>query len=102
MVDSTSYNSMQEAEDRALIKKKKKKKTASFQCSVSGNPEPAVVWSKMNRNQSQISHSAVPRRNLLLKSVKGSDSGEYRCSVANILGQAHAVAILVLNGELFF
>ena len=98
MVDSTSYNSMQEAEDRALIKKK----TASFQCSVSGNPEPAVVWSKMNRNQSQISHSAVSRRNLLLKSVKGSDSGEYRCSVANILGQAHAVAILVLNGELFF
>ena len=76
--------------------------TASFQCSVSGNPEPAVVWSKMNRNQSQISHSAVSRRNLLLKSVKGSDSGEYRCSVANILGQAHAVAILVLNGELFF
>ena len=26
--------------------------TASFQCSVSGNPEPAVVWSNMN-NQSQ-------------------------------------------------
>ena len=75
--------------------------TASFQCSVSGNPEPAVVWSKMD-NQSQISHSAVSRRNLLLKSVKATDSGKYRCSVANILGQAHAVAILVLNGELFF
>ena len=75
--------------------------TASFQCSVSGNPEPAVAWSKMD-NQSQISHSAVSRRNLLLKSVEASDSGEYRCSVANILGQAHAVAILVVNGELYF
>ena len=75
--------------------------TASFQCSVSGNPEPAVVWSKMD-NQSQISHSAVSRRNLLLKSVKASDSGKYRCSVANILGQAHAVAILVVDSELYF
>ena len=43
--------------------------TASLQCSVSGNPEPAVVWSKMN-NQSQISHSAVSRRKLLLKVLK--------------------------------
>ena len=60
----------------------------------------SVVWSKMD-NQPQMSHSAVSRRKLLLKSIKDSNSGEYRCSVANILGQAHSVAILVVNGELY-
>jgi len=32
--------------------------TASFQCSASGNPEPALTWSKLN-SQSQITQSAV-------------------------------------------
>ena len=71
--------------------------TASFQCSVSGYPQPAVFWGKMD-NKSQISHSAISGRKLLLKRVKASDSGEYRCSAANILGQGHAMAILVVNG----
>jgi len=32
--------------------------TASFQCSVSGNPDPTVVWSRLN-NQSEVTQSAV-------------------------------------------
>ena len=50
--------------------------TASLQCSVSGNPEPAVVWSKRG-NVSEVSKSAISRGRLLLKNVNESDSGEY-------------------------
>ena len=74
--------------------------SASFQCSVSGNPEPAIVWSKMDK-QSTISQSAVSRGKLLLKNVTGSDSSTYNCSAANILGQAQALVQLVVNGKLY-
>ena len=72
--------------------------TASFQCSVSGNPEPAVVLSKTG-NLSEVSESAVSRGRLLLKNVKGNDSGEYQCSATNILGQVQTLVQLVVNGE---
>ena len=72
--------------------------TASFQCSASGNPEPAVSWSKLN-NQSEVTQSAVSGGKLELKKVTGSDSGVYQCSATNILGNSWEVARLVVNGE---
>ena len=74
--------------------------SASFQCSASGNPEPAVVWSKLS-NQSKISQSAVSGGRLRLRNVKGSDSGVYQCSAENILGKDQAVAQLEVNGKSF-
>ena len=59
--------------------------TASFQCSVSGYPEPAVVWIKRG-NLSEVSKSAISRGRLPLKNVNENDSGEYQCSATNILG----------------
>ena len=73
--------------------------TASFQCSVSGNPEPAVVWIKRG-NLSEVSKSAISRGRLLLKNV--SDLGEYQCSATNILGHAQTLVQLVVNGECLF
>ena len=73
--------------------------TTSFQCSVSGNPQPAITWSKRD-GQSDITQSAVSRGTLLLKKVVGSDSGVYKCSASNILGQVEALVELVVNGEL--
>ena len=70
--------------------------TASFQCSVSGNPQPAITWSKRD-SQSDITQSAVSRGTLLLKKVVGSDSGVYKCSASNILRQA--LVELVVNGK---
>jgi len=70
--------------------------SASFQCSVNGNPEPSVVWNKVD-NQSKRSHSAVSGGRLLLKNVTGSDTGVYKCSSENILGQAQALVQLVIN-----
>ena len=73
--------------------------TASFQCSVSGNPKPAIKWSKM-KGHSEIGLSEVSEEKLLLRNVAGSYSGAYKCSASNILGQAQAVARLVVNGKL--
>ena len=72
--------------------------TASFQCSASGNPEPALAWSKLN-SKSQITQSAVSRGKLELKKVTGTDSGVYQCSATNILGNTQEVVRLAVNGE---
>ena len=72
--------------------------SASFQCSVSGNPEPSLVWNKED-NQSKRSQSAVSGGKLVLQSVTGSDSGVYKCSAANILGKAQALVRLEVNGN---
>ena len=73
--------------------------SASFQCSASGNPEPAIVWSRVD-NQSEITQSAVSGGKLQLKQVTGSDSGLYQCSASNILGKDQAAAQLVVHGTL--
>ena len=72
--------------------------TASFQCTASGNPEPAVAWSKLD-NQSEIAQSAVSGRNLQLNYVTGSDTGLYQCSARNILGDSRDVVRLTVNGK---
>ena len=72
--------------------------STSFQCSVTGNPEPAVTWSRVN-GQSVLSQSAVSGGIFRLRNAKGSDSGIYRCSATNILGNAHQDTQLVVNCE---
>ena len=72
--------------------------SASFQCSVAGNPQPTVVWSRVN-SQTEVSQSAVSGKMLRLRNVKGSDTGIYRCSATNILGKAHAESQLEVNGK---
>ena len=75
-------------------------RSASFQCSVTGNPAPAIAWSRVN-SHSGLSQPAVSRGLWKLRKVKGSDAGIYRCSATNILGTAHQDTQLVVNGELF-
>ena len=72
--------------------------TASFQCTTSGNPAPAVLWSKLN-NQSEIAQSAVSGGKLQLKDVTGSDAGLYQCLATNILGDSREVVRLTINGK---
>jgi len=74
--------------------------SATFQCSARGNPQPAIKWRRVN-SQSEISKSAILRGRLHFQNVKGSDSGLYECSAENILGNARAVAELVVNGRWF-
>ena len=72
---------------------------ASFQCSASGNPVPAVTWNKLD-NQSEIAQSAVSGGKLQLKHVTGSDAGLYQCSATTILGDSRKVVRLTVNGKL--
>ena len=65
---------------------------------MSGNPKPVLKWSKLS-SLSQISPSAVSGGKLLIKNVAGNDAGKYNCSAVNILGKAHALAQLVVNGK---
>ncbi|XP_067051650.1 uncharacterized protein [Acropora muricata] len=71
-------------------------RSASFQCSVTGNPNPVIVWSRVN-SESGFSLSAVSQGMLRLQNLKGSDAGIYRCSASNILGNAHEDTQLVVH-----
>ena len=73
-------------------------KTAFFQCSVSGNPKPVSTWSKLEGKSEKIL-SATTDGKLILLNAAGSDSGVYKCSASNILGQAQALVRLVVNGK---
>ena len=75
--------------------------SASFQCSVTGNPEPTVVWRRVI-NQTEESQAAVSGKMLPFRNVKGSEAGIYRCSAINILGKARAEIQLIVNGTSFF
>ncbi|XP_067017628.1 uncharacterized protein [Acropora muricata] len=71
-------------------------KTASFQCSVSGNPKPVLTWSKLEGKSEKIL-SATTDGKLILSNAAGSDSGVYKCSASNILGRRQALVRLVVN-----
>ncbi|XP_067017542.1 peroxidasin homolog isoform X2 [Acropora muricata] len=71
-------------------------RTASFECSVSGNPKPVSTWSKLEGMSEKIL-SATTDGKLILPNAAGSDSGVYKCSASNILGQAQALVRLVVN-----
>ena len=73
-------------------------KTASFHCSVSGNPKLVSTWSKLEGKSEKIL-SATTDGKLILLNAAGSDSGVYKCSALNILGQAQALVRLVVNGK---
>ena len=76
-------------------------KTASFQCSVSGNPKPVPTWSKLE-GKSEKTLSTTTDGKSILPNPAGSDSGVYKCSASNILGQAQALVRLVVNGKFPF
>ncbi|XP_044164951.1 hemicentin-2-like isoform X1 [Acropora millepora] len=71
-------------------------KTASFQCSVSGNPKPVSTWSKLEGKSEKIL-SATTDGKLILPNADDSDSGVYKCSASNILGWRQALVRLVVN-----
>ena len=73
-------------------------KTASFQCSVSGNPKPVSTWSKLEGKSEKIL-SATTDGKLILPNAAGNDSGVYKCSASNILGRRQALVRLVVNGK---
>ncbi|KAK2547723.1 Collagen-like protein 7 [Acropora cervicornis] len=65
---------------------------------ISGNPKPVSTWSKLEGKSEKIL-SATTDGKLILSNAAGSDSGVYKCSASNILGQAQALVRLVVDGQ---
>ena len=67
--------------------------SAVFQCSVSGNPKPAVKWLG-------ISSTPLISRDgrLEVRHVTLDDAGQYTCVGKNILGIANKSAVMIVEG----
>ena len=64
--------------------------TVMLKCTVDGNPEPKVTWSKVNSSLpagSQVVHSSGA---LIMRDVRPKDEGVYSCTAENLLGQVNA------------
>ncbi|XP_022785485.1 roundabout homolog 1-like [Stylophora pistillata] len=74
-------------------------KTASFQCSVSGNPAAQIFWSKVNGsfpgNRTKVRSDGL----MQFIGVRMEDAGEYRCMARNILGEDEKAASLVVQSK---
>ncbi|XP_068754122.1 contactin-5-like [Montipora capricornis] len=76
-----------------------KSNSASLMCSVSGNPAPQVVWSRMN-GMLPSSRAKVTSDGLMqIDDVRLEDSGKYKCVAQNILGMREKVARLVVQSQ---
>ncbi|RZB39798.1 peroxidasin [Asbolus verrucosus] len=70
----------------------------SLHCKAVGNPQPKITWS---RNGIQLTSS--PRHfidsdgTLVIRPIKASDHGAYRCDAANINGRISAEADVIVN-----
>ena len=69
--------------------------TASFQCSVQGNPLPEVTWQKVNGSVIRTGSNGA----LVIRNAQHQDSGRYMCAGKNVLGQSHKDVQLVVEGE---
>ena len=73
--------------------------SATFYCSVSGNPEPVVSWMKVGgslaKERSKIKENGG---NLEIKSSTFNDSGQYNCTAVNILGKESKVVTFLVEG----
>ena len=78
--------------------------TATLECQVSGQPEPAVRWYKegrpINASQRVEMRKLDGRVRLILYGLKEHDSGRYTCIAQNHLGESSTSANLIVNGQI--
>ena len=72
--------------------------TAIFNCTVDGNPEPSIDWTKDNVVLDIAADSDLSESNsgkvqfLTIENVHRSDEGQYRCVANNSIGSATSQA----------
>lgn len=87
---------MKEPKDLTLVHGQ----TATFHCSVGGDPPPKVLWKKEEGNipvsRARILHD---EKSLELSSITPNDEGTYVCEAHNNVGQISARATLTVHGR---
>ena len=73
--------------------------TASFLCSVSGNPAAQIFWSKVNGSSPSNRTKVTSNGQMQIVSVRMEEAGEYKCLARNILGEEEKTAILVVQSR---
>ena len=71
--------------------------TATFYCSVDGNPKPSVSWSKISG--SGLVNTESQGNKLQITSAVYNDSGSYVCTASNVLGHGKKVVKLFVEGK---
>ena len=71
--------------------------TATFYCSATGNPIPAVTWSKINESLGEKILSTNDGK-LEIPSSSYNDKGNYICTALNVLGQDRKMTKLFVEG----
>ena len=75
----------------------------TFNCTVSGDPAPAVNWTKDGNllpfNQNVLTNLTTGESQLVIRGVRMDDTGKYRCVASNSMGteRSRAAALLVLG-----
>jgi len=73
--------------------------TATFNCSVRGNPRPTVTWSKVNGSLVAERLSTDQNGGLEITKSTFTDSGYYMCTAVNVLGKDEKTAKLIVEGK---
>ena len=73
--------------------------TASFLCSVSGNPAAKIFWSKVNGSLPSNRTKVTSNGQVQIASVRMEEAGEYKCLARNILGEEEKTVILVVQSR---
>ena len=73
--------------------------SATFYCSVSGNPKPKVTWTKVDGSLRNSNANLGHGGRLAITHSTFNDSGEYKCTAVNILGRDVKKAKLTVEGE---
>ena len=76
--------------------------TASFLCSVSGNPAAQIFWSKVNGSLPSNRIYVTSNGQMKIVSVRMEEAGEYKCLARNILGEDEKEAILVVQSRFLY
>ena len=77
----------------------------TFNCTVSGDPEPAVNWTKDGNllpfNQKVLTNLTTGESQLVIRGVRMDDTGKYRCVASNSMGTEKSRAAAVVEEGCF-
>ncbi|ESN98988.1 hypothetical protein HELRODRAFT_162463 [Helobdella robusta] len=73
-----------------------------FNCRATGDPEPTIIWKKLNSNIPQGRSFIQDNKSLKIEKVDSSDEGIYICRAENAFGFQESGVQLNVHCELFF